>query len=65
MRSRSRRTERYLINKLIDSMIHPLFRRDKGWVIVDWLLHCLNEWDLPEEEKVRKFIRYNLKYLLE
>ena len=52
------------MNKLIDSAFHPLFKKDKRYVIVDFLFHCLVEQDLPMEKKLEKFIRYNLKYLL-
>lgn len=51
------------VNKLIDLAIHPLFRKSKAFVIVDGVAHALNERN-PKESAI-KFVRYNLRYLLE
>ena len=61
-----RRVERHLINLMIDSMIHPIARKtkDPAWWIIDGLLHFINEYDLPPEKRIEKFIRYNLPPLL-
>ena len=50
------------INKLIDTLIHPLERADKRFVLVDGLLHGLVEQNPPTS--VKKFIKYNLPELV-
>jgi hypothetical protein len=50
------------INKLIDTLIHPLERTDKRFVLVDVLLHGLVEQNPPQT--VRKFIKYKLPDLI-
>jgi len=51
------------LNKLIDSLCHPLFETDEGFILVDGLLHAMVEQDPPVT--VKKFIKYNLPKLLE
>ena len=51
------------INKMIDSLIHPLFGRNPAFVLVDSLLHGLVEQNPPET--VVKFIRYNLPEVIQ
>ena len=51
------------INAIIDSIFHPLMRKHKFFVFVDGVLHALNEQN--PGKSLEKFIRYNLKYLLE
>ena len=51
------------INAIIDSIFHPLMKRHKFFVFVDGVLHALNEQN--PRKSLEKFIRYNLKYLLE
>ena len=50
------------LNKLIDSLCHPFFKSDKGFILFDGLLHGLVEQDPPTS--VRKFIKYNLPQLI-
>lgn len=50
------------INKFIDSLIHPLAKTDKRFILVDGLLHGLVEQDPPQS--VRKFVKYNLPELI-
>ena len=50
------------LNKLIDSLCHPLFKKDKGFMLVDGLLHGLVEQDPPTT--IAKFIKYNLPTLI-
>ena len=50
------------INKIIDSVMHPLARQHPFFEFIDGLLHALNERN--PEESVAKFIRYNLPKLL-
>ena len=60
--SRNRPTKGQL-NKLIDVLVHPLFREHgAGAVIADGILHSIVEGDV--EESVIKFVRYNAKYLI-
>src|SRR6266436_8442332 len=49
-------------NALIDATIHPLADQHWGFVIVDGVLHALNEQD-PVESFV-KFLKYNAPELL-
>lgn len=51
------------LNKLIDSLCHPLFEADEGFILVDGFLHAIVEQDPPVT--VKKFIKYNLPKLLE
>ena len=51
------------LNKFIDSLCHPLFKTDKGFILVDGVLHAMVEQD--PEVTVRKFIKYNLPKILE
>jgi len=51
------------INRVIDSVIHPLFRKSKAFIIVDGIAHAINEKN-PVESTI-KFARYNLKYLID
>lgn len=50
------------LNKLIDSLCHPLFKANKDFILVDGLLHAMVEQDPPRT--VKKFIKYNLPKLL-
>jgi len=45
------------LNKLIDDLIHPLFRKNKGFILVDGVLHGLVEQNPPLSMK--KFVKYN------
>jgi len=62
-----RRTKRLYsrgeLNKLIDSLCHPLFKTDGGFVLVDGLLHGLVEQNPPSS--IGKFIKYNLPALIQ
>ncbi len=51
------------LNKLIDSICHPLWKQNEGFILVDGFLHAMVEQDPPET--VRKFIKYNLPKLIE
>ena len=50
------------LNKLIDTLCHPLFETNEGFILLDGLLHGLVEQNLPIS--VRKFIKYNLPRLI-
>jgi hypothetical protein len=50
------------LNKLIDSLIHPLSKTDKSFILVDGFLHGLVEQNPPAS--VKKFIKYNLPELI-
>ena len=63
----TRRKRRTVYNKsernaIIDSIVHPWSNEHWGFVIVDGVLHALNEQD-PIESFV-KFLRYNAPELL-
>ena len=49
-------------NRIIDNMLHPLFRKDKVFVIIDGILHFMVEQNPSVSTK--KFLRYSLKYLI-
>jgi len=51
------------LNKLIDSLCHPLFETNKGFMLVDGLLHAIVEKDPPRT--VKKFIKYNLPGIMQ
>jgi hypothetical protein len=46
------------INRLIDVLIHPLAEKDTSFILLDGILHALNERNPPQS--LRKFIKYNL-----
>jgi len=50
------------LNKLIDSLCHPLFKTNEGYILVDGLLHGLVEQNPPIT--IRKFVKYNLPTLI-
>jgi hypothetical protein len=61
-----KRPKRYTkgeLNKLVDSLVHPLCKKNSGLIFVDGLLHALIEQNPPQS--VSKFIRYNLPKILE
>jgi len=45
------------LNKLIDTLCHPLFQENPSFILIDSLLHGLVEQNPPQT--VRKFIQYN------
>lgn len=51
------------LNRLIDSLCHPLFKTNEGYILVDGLLHGLVEQNPPIT--IRKFIKHNLPKLIE
>ena len=51
------------LNKLIDSVCHPLSKKNEGFILVDGLLHAMVEQN--PSETVKKFIKYNLPKILE
>jgi len=50
------------INRLIDSLLHPLFDITPAFSLVDTILHGLIEQNPPET--ALKFIRYNLPRII-
>jgi len=50
------------LNKIIDSVVHPLFRKSKAFVIIDGVAHALIEQN-PKESAI-KFVKYNLIHLI-
>ena len=50
------------LNKLIDSLCHPLSKTDKGFMLVDGFLHGLVEQNPPAT--IRKFMKYNLPKII-
>ncbi|MGD0977548.1 MAG: hypothetical protein ABR962_00235 [Candidatus Bathyarchaeia archaeon] len=51
------------INRLIDSMLHPLFDSSPVFIVVDSVLHGLVEQN--PKETVGKFARYTLPKIIE
>jgi hypothetical protein len=50
------------LNKIVDSLCHPLSKTNKRFVLVDGLLHGIVEKNPPVT--IRKFIRYNLPTII-
>jgi hypothetical protein len=50
------------LNRLIDSIFHPLYRKNEAIRLVDGLLHALVEQDPPVSAK--KFLIYNVSELV-
>lgn len=48
---------------LIDEILHPHFDEYPGLIIIDSLLHAINEQN--PEVSLRKFLKYNLPKLLQ
>jgi hypothetical protein len=51
------------LNKLIDGLIHPLYKKNGAFIIVDGLMHSMVE--QAPGKSVAKFIRYSLPKMLE
>ena len=51
------------LNKLIDSLCHPLFKTNESYILIDGLLHGIVEQKPPTT--LRKFIKHNLPKLIE
>lgn len=51
------------LNCLIDDLLHPLYKVNEGFVLVDGVMHGLVEQNPPQS--VKKFIRYNLPKIME
>jgi len=51
------------LNRLIDSLLHPLFDRSPALMITDNILHGLVEQNPPET--AIKFIRYSLPKIIQ
>jgi hypothetical protein len=47
---------------LIDDVVHPLYKRNEGFILVDAVLHGIVERNPPQS--VKKFIKYNLKAIM-
>ena len=65
-KKRRRRKQPYskgALNRMIDDVLHPLYKINGGFVLVDGVLHGMVESDPPQS--VVKFIRYNLPKILE
>jgi hypothetical protein len=51
------------LNRVIDSVFHPLFDRSSTFMVIDTVLHGLVEQN--PTVTVRKFTRYNLPKIIE
>jgi hypothetical protein len=51
------------INKAIDVFLHPKYAENQSYRILDGLLHAAVEQD--PKSSVKKFVRYNLKDIIE
>lgn len=51
------------VNKTIDRLLHPYFHQYPFLIIIDGLLHGLNEMD--PAKSIRKFVKYGLPKLIE
>jgi hypothetical protein len=49
-------------NKIIDDLVHPLFKKNKDFIWFDGLLHAMVEQNPPVT--IQKFIRYSLPKIL-
>ena len=50
-------------NRAVDSIFHPLFQTNEGFILVDSLLHAVIEKN--PSSSIRKFIKYNIPKILE
>lgn len=50
------------LNRLIDDLLHPFFKVDPAFILLDGFLHGLVERD--PSESTRKFLVYNLPELI-
>lgn len=50
------------LNYMIDDMLHPLYKVNEGFVLVDRVLHGLVEQNPPQS--VKKFIKCNLPAMM-
>ncbi len=50
------------LNRLIDKVVHPLYRKNELFRVLDGLLHSIVEQD--PLTSVKKFVRYNLPDLI-
>jgi hypothetical protein len=46
------------MNKLIDDVIHPFYKKSQWYRVADGILHGLIEKDIPVSAK--KFVKYNM-----
>jgi hypothetical protein len=51
------------LNKLIDSLCHPLFKTNESYILVNGLLHGIVEQKPPIT--IRKFVKHNLPKLID
>jgi len=51
------------LNKIIDTLIHPYFKKHPFFVVIDGILHAMVEQN--PEESIKKFIKYNLDKFVE
>lgn len=51
------------LNKALDSILHPLFQTNEGYIVLDSLLHAAIEKN--PSSSIRKFVRYNLPIILQ
>lgn len=51
------------LNKLIDTILHPHFKKHPELIIFDGFLHALIEQDL--KQSIRKFIKYNYPKIMD
>ena len=49
------------LNRLVDSVLHPLYKKNQAIRLIDGAVHALIEQDLPQSTK--KFLQYNLPEL--
>lgn len=62
MKNRRKNKKSINPNKLIDRVFHPLFKENKGFVIIDGMMHFIVEQN--PKSSTKKFIKYSLKHLL-
>jgi ABC-type branched-subunit amino acid transport system ATPase component len=53
-----------LLNKQIDSVLHPLAKKSKVYVLIDTAAHIAVEQADTFVESLHKFVKYNLEKLL-
>jgi hypothetical protein len=59
---KTKRTVKGNANMLIDELIHPYYKEDPTFILLDSFLHAIVEQN--PNESLRKFQRYNLPELL-
>ena len=65
-RTRKKKSQTYSsgdLNRVVDALVHPLYRVNKGFLLLDVLVHAGIEQD--PKLSLRKFVKYNSERIVE